>query len=155
MHFKSLSQKATAKILSRRLQQITAFEQAQRFATNYHAEDAKAVNSGRIFPDNGRASAGKIITRAHFGTIGKGRSQSPVAKNLPNRLARPNRNNQNPRRQTPNPQKRIRQTGIQNQSPRRHSRLIPSFPPPPTRVHATAGINSPQGGECCGGESRR
>ena len=34
-------------------------------------------------------------------------------------------------------------------------RISPSFPPPPTRGQAAAGINSPQGGECCGGESRR
>ena len=29
-------------------------------------------------------------------------------------------------------------------------RISPSFPPPPTRGQAAAGINSPQGGECCG-----
>ena len=31
--------------------------------------------------------------------------------------------------------------------------ISPSFPPPPTRGQATAGINSPQGGECCGGKA--
>ena len=32
-------------------------------------------------------------------------------------------------------------------------RISPSFPPPPTRGQAAAGINSPQGGECCGGKA--
>ena len=32
-------------------------------------------------------------------------------------------------------------------------RIFPSFPPPPTRGQAAAGINSPQGGEYCGGKA--